>query len=138
MTGDRTSAPQRPVVRGATPRERAVPLLGYGTSFQVRVLRRDDEAVLLILFGELDVTSMAQFERVITEVVSGSPKELIFDLSQCQFMSAQGYAAIGDCSMEVPVRVRSRTDLASKVLAIYGYDRVTVATDRGPNVDLPC
>jgi anti-anti-sigma factor len=138
MTGDRTSAPQRPVVRGATLRERAVPLLGYGTSFQVRVLRRDDEAVLLILFGELDVTSMAQFERVITEVVSGSPKELIFDLSQCQFMSAQGYAAIGDCSMEVPVRVRSRTDLASKVLAIYGYDRVTVATDRGPNVDLPC
>jgi anti-anti-sigma regulatory factor len=138
VTGDRTSAPQRPVVRAATLRERAVPLLGYGTSFQVRVLRNDDEAVLLILFGELDVTSMVQFEQIITEVLSGSPKELIFDLSQSQFISAQGYAAIGHCSMEVPVRVRSRTALAAKVLAIYGYDRVTVATDRGPDVDLPC
>jgi anti-anti-sigma factor len=104
----------------------------------VRVVRRDDEAVVLLLFGELDITSMVQFERIIAEVLSRSPKELIFDLSQSQFISAQGYAVIGQCSLEVPVRVRSRTDLASKVLAIYGYDRVTMALDRGPDVDLPC
>ena len=63
---------------------------------------------------------------------------MIFDLSQSLFISAQGYAAIGDCSLEVPVRIRSRTDLLSKVLAIYGYDRVMIVTERGPDVDLPC
>ena len=101
----------------------------------MRVIRRDDESVVLLLLGELDVTSMVQFERMITVVLSGRPKELIFDLSQSLFISAQGYAAIGDCSLEVPVRLRSRTDLASKVLAIYGYNRVTVVIERGPDVD---
>ena len=81
---------------------------------------------------------MAHFEPVITEVLSANPKELIFDLTQCQFMSAQGYAAIGDCSSQVPVRLRSRTALAAKVLAIYGYERVTVLIERGPEVDVPC
>ena len=81
---------------------------------------------------------MSQFERVITKVLSANPKELIFDLTQSQFISAQGYAAIGHCSSEVPVRLRSRTSLAAKVLDIYGYDRVTVVTERGPDVDLPC
>ena len=89
-------------------------------------IRRDDGSVALLLLGDLDITSMAQFERMITEVLSGSPKELIFDLTQSQFISAQGYAAIGHCSLEVPV-VRSRTVLASKVLAIYGYEQVAIA-----------
>ena len=138
MIDDRALASRHSDARSSTLRNSAAPNLWYGTSFQIRVSRCDDGSLALLLLGDLDITSMVQFERAITEVLSGSPKELIFDLSQCQFMSAQGYAAIGDCSMEVPVRVRSRTDLASKVLAIYGYDRVTVATDRGPNVDLPC
>jgi hypothetical protein len=81
---------------------------------------------------------MVQFERMITEVLSGSPKELIFDLTRSQFISAQGYAAIGDCSLEVPVRVRSRTGLASKVLTIYGYERVAIAIGEEPDVNLPC
>jgi hypothetical protein len=81
---------------------------------------------------------MAQFERVITEVLSASPKELIFDLTQSQFISAQGYAAIGRCSSEVPVMLRSRTTLASKVLAIYGYERVEIAVEGEPDVKAPC
>ena len=46
---------------------------------------------------------MAQFEGMISEVLSENPKELIFDLTQSEFISAQGYAAIGRCSLEVPV-----------------------------------
>ena len=121
----------------ATLREGDVPKLWYGTLFQIRIVRVD-ESVTLVLLGELDITSMSQFERVITKVLSANPKELIFDLTQSQFVSAQGYAAIGHCSSEVPVRLRSRTSLAAKVLDIYGYDRVTVVTERGPDADLPC
>lgn len=115
-----------------------VPNLWYGTSFHIRVVRRDGKSVTLVLLGELDITSMVQFERVIIEVLAASPKELIFDLTQSQFISAQGYAAIGRCSSEVPVRLRSRTTLASKVLAIYGYERVEIAVEGEPDVKAPC
>ena len=121
----------------ATLRGSHVPNLRYGTSFHIRVVRRDDESVTLVLLGELDITSMVQFERVVTEVLSASPNELIFDLTQSQFISAQGYAAIGRCSSEVPVRLRSRTTLASKVLAIYGYERVEIAVEGEPDVKAP-
>ena len=60
----------------ATLRESHVPNLRYGTSYHIRVVRRDDESVTLVLLGELDITSMVQFERVITEVLSASPKEV--------------------------------------------------------------
>ena len=78
------------------------------------------------------------FKRIISEVLWDEPRELIFDLTQSQFVSAQGYAAIGHCSPEVPVRVRSRTALASKVLAIYGYERVEIAIEREPDVKVQC
>ena len=80
---------------------------------------------------------MAQFEQMIAEVLSGSPKELVFDLTRSQFISAQGYAAIGRCSSEVPVKLRSRTTLASKVLSIYGYERVEIAVEGEPDVKAP-
>jgi hypothetical protein len=81
---------------------------------------------------------MAQFERMITEVLSDSPKELIFDLTHSQFISAQGYAAIGHCSLVVPVLVRTTTDLASKVMAIYGYERVAIAVEGDPDRKPSC
>ena len=119
-------------------RERDVSNLRYGTSFHIRVVWRDDKSVTLVLLGELDVISMAQFERVIAKVLSASPKELIFDLTESQFVSAQGYAAIGHCTSEVAVRLRSRTALASKVLAAYGYERVEIAIERGPGLKVSC
>ena len=138
MIDDRALASRPSDARSSTLRNSEAPNLWYGTSFQIRVSRRDDGAVVLLLLGDLDITSMVQFERMITEVLQGSPKELIFDLTQSQFVSAQGYAAIGHCSLEVPVTVRSRTGLASKVLAIYGYERVAIAIEREPDVNQPC
>lgn len=44
---------------------------------------------MLDLIGELDVVSMARCERVIAEVFSGIPKELIFGVTQTQFMSVE-------------------------------------------------
>ena len=137
MIDDRALASRHSDARSSTLRNSAAPNLWYGTSFQIRVSRCDDGSVALLLLGDLDITSMVQFERAITEVLSGSPKELIFDLTQSQFISAQGYTAIGHCSLEVAVRVRSRTVLASKVLAIYGYEQVALAIERESDLTLP-
>jgi anti-anti-sigma regulatory factor len=122
----------------ATPPKSDVRNLQYGTSFHIRVVRRVDESVTLVLLGELDITSMEQFEQIIAEVLSARPKELIFDLRQSEFVSAEGYAAIGRCSSEVHVRLRSRTELASKVLTIYGYARVEIAVEGESDVKVPC
>lgn len=117
-------------MKSSTLRKNEALNLQYGNSFYVRVSHCDDESVVLLLLGELDVTSMEQFERTITDVLSGNPKALTFDLTKSQFISAQGYAAIGQCSLELPVKVLCRTRLASKVLAIYGYERVAIAVER--------
>ena len=109
------------------------PHLQYGTLFHVHVEHRDDESVLLLLLGELDVTSMETFERVVAEVLLSSPRALIFDLTRSEFISAQGFAAIGRCSSEVPVEIRSRTRLASRVLTVLGYEGVEVFVGQAPS-----
>jgi len=122
------------VSKSATLRTIDAPDLQYGTALHIRVTRCADGSSVVSLFGELDVTSMPQFDLVTSETLSSKPKEMIFDLTQCQFVSAQGYAAIGRCSLEVPVEVRSRSGLAARVFAVLGYDRVgsfTVPAARG-------
>ena len=71
---------------------------------------------------------MEQFEQALAEVMAESPPGLLFDLTECQFVSARGYAAMGRCSVTVPVEVRSRTGIASRVFTIFGYDRVATVT----------
>ena len=71
-------------------------------------------------------------------MLSSTPKALMFDLTQSQFVSAQGYDAIGRCSLEVPVEVRSRTGVAGRVFAALGYGRVDVVTVQRPEVDPWC
>ncbi len=71
---------------------------------------------------------MGQFEQALAEVMAESPPGVLFDLTECQFVSAQGYAAMGRCSVTTPVEVRSRTGIASRVFAIFGYDRVATVT----------
>ena len=104
---------------------------------QVRVFSHDGERVVLKLCGELDVVWMAQFERLIAEVLSGHPKELRFDVTEARFISVQGYAAMGRCSPGVRVTVRSRNELASRVLAMCGYDQVMTVMSQPPGRDAP-
>lgn len=129
---ERASASRRSGVSASTFRNSEGPSLQYGAALQIRVSRRDDDVSVVVLLGELDVTSMAQFESAIVELLSGEPKALIFDLTQSEFVSAQGYDAIGRCSLEVPVEVRSRTGVAARVLAVLGYEGVDAV--RGPAV----
>ena len=88
-----------------------------------------DDVIVVELFGELDVVSMDRFEGTVAELLSGQPRELLFDLIQSEFVCAQGYFVIGRCSAEVKVTVRSRTELSARVLALYGYEDVMVLTE---------
>lgn len=106
--------------------------LEYGSSIRIRIVRGDGKPVVLILRGELDLTGMGAFEHALRTAMEEPLIGLIVDLTDCQFISAQGYAAIGRCSLKTPVEVRSGTTLASRVFDIYGYDRVTTVTMQVP------
>jgi anti-anti-sigma regulatory factor len=98
--------------------------VGYGTSLQMRIVRGEGRPVALVLHGELDITSMPPFEEALAEVMAQHPSQLLIDLTECRFVSAQGYAAMGRCSASTSIEVRSRTDIARRVFTILGYDRV--------------
>ena len=67
------------------------PILHYGGAFAIRVIPSRDHVIVVELFGELDVVSMERFEGTVAEVLSGHPSELLFDLTQSEFVCAQGY-----------------------------------------------
>lgn len=102
--------------------------LHYGTSAHVRIDRSEDQSLVLVLLGELDVTSMTYFEGLLAEVMSQEPDRLVFDLTHAQFISAQAYDAIGRSSRATHVEVRSVSGLAARVLSAYGYE--TEVNDR--------
>jgi hypothetical protein len=104
----------------------------YGSSVRIRLVRDEGKPVVLLLRGELDLTCIGAFEQALRSAMAEPLSGLIVDLTDCQFVSAQGYAAIGRCSLKIPVEVRSGTTLASRVFDIYGYDRVTAVTVQVP------
>ena len=67
---------------------------------------------------------MAEFESHLASGPAREAHEIIFDISHAQFISADAFAAMGQCSLRAErVIVRSHTALASKVLKAFGYDR---------------
>ena len=68
--------------------------LQYGSTMQVRVVRQDGQPVVLLLEGELDITSMDSFERALAHVRPERETGITFDLRECTYMSVQGYEAM--------------------------------------------
>jgi anti-anti-sigma factor len=104
----------------------------YGSSVRIHIVRDDGQPVILILRGELDVPTMGALEQALRTAMEEPVIGLIVDLTDCQFISAQGYGAIGRCSLRTPVEVRSRTDIATRVFAAFGFDGVTTVTTSVP------
>jgi hypothetical protein len=100
--------------------------LQYGIAIRFRIVHPDSGSAVVVLAGELDVTSIVQFEQVLDELMAGNPKRITFDLTDVQFICVQGYDAIGRCSSKAAVEVRTRSDIAPRVLAMCGHERVTV------------
>lgn len=134
VTNEKAAGPRRAVGRSGAFGKTGDLNVHYGSSIRIRVAREDGKRVVLILRGELDLTSMAAFEQALSTAMREPLMELIVDLTGCQFVSAQGYAAIGRCSLRTPVEVRSGTTLASRVFDIYGYDGVTTVTTSAPTL----
>jgi hypothetical protein len=132
VTDGKTLSPRRGVGRAVPFGHGGELNVQYGSSIRIRIVRDAGQPVVLILRGELDLTCMGAFEQALRTATAEPMVGLIVDLTDCQFVSAQGYAAIGRCSLYTPVEVRSGTTLASRVLSIYGYDRVTTVTVHVP------
>jgi anti-anti-sigma regulatory factor len=93
-------------------------------AFRVTVANRGDEVVVQ-LFGELDLVTIAEFEGRLQSVLDSNPARLTFDVTSAGFISAEGYAVIGGSSRVVQhVIVRSLTALPSKVFGVLGYEDV--------------
>jgi anti-sigma B factor antagonist len=54
----------------------------------------EDDAVVLSLRGELDLTSAPLFERELLAAESGKPRRVIIDLSGLEFMDSTGLRAL--------------------------------------------
>jgi hypothetical protein len=86
--------------------------------------------VALLLVGEIDLMSMAAFEMTVGDIVAAKPSHLTFDARSCGFVSVSGLALIGECSQTIEkVTVYTKTDLASRVLGLLGYENVDCLRD---------
>ncbi len=56
--------------------------------------RTDGDSLVLLLQGELDLTSAPSFEREIHEVEASSPGRIVLDLSRLDFMDSTGLRAL--------------------------------------------
>jgi anti-sigma B factor antagonist len=56
--------------------------------------RTEDDRLVLSLRGELDLTSVPQFERELREAETTSPSRLVIDLSGLDFMDSTGLRAL--------------------------------------------
>jgi hypothetical protein len=105
-------------------------MMGRGTAsvggaFRAEVLLRGGGFVVVDLFGELDVVSMAKFETALELSLSGSPEIVIVDVSRTGFICGAGYRAIGRCSLQVKrLVVCCRGSFAEKMLGVLGYEDV--------------
>ncbi len=54
----------------------------------------EDDAVVLVLRGELDLTSASLFERELLEAEQSNPRRVIIDLSGLEFMDSTGLRAL--------------------------------------------
>lgn len=105
------------------------PILHYGGLFRLRVIPNRDDVVVIEVIGELDVVSMDRFEQTVADQLNDHPRELVFDVTQAQFICAQAFCVMGTCCAEVKVTIRSRSDLAGRVLALYGHDDVAILVE---------
>jgi anti-anti-sigma factor len=72
--------------------------------------RREGDAVVVALNGELDLASAPDLERELREAESGHPSRVVIDLSGLGFMDSTGLQAL--------LRTRERADAGTYQLAL--------------------
>jgi anti-sigma B factor antagonist len=54
----------------------------------------DGERCVLVLAGEMDLSSAPAFERAVAEVLDGPMRELVLDLRGLEFLDSTGFRAV--------------------------------------------
>jgi anti-sigma B factor antagonist len=91
--------------------------------------KTDGKEVVLILQGELDLTSAPVFEREARAAEVTNPERLIIDLSGLEFMDSTGLRAL------LLARERARTDGQHKLLLRRGPRQVQRVLELTKTVD---
>lgn len=91
------------------------------------------DAVVLHLQGELDVSTEAQFLDAMSTAMAAPGKTIVVDLAALSFVDSTGISAFmaAWCSAMIEGRtlcLRHPTRLVGKVLCITGFDRVLLKT----------
>jgi hypothetical protein len=105
------------------PDGRADGFLDDASYLRVQLDRRAE--VSLSLVGAIDQVSNGSFQVAVKDALADRPDHLTFDALSCDFISIQGFALIGKCSLTIEkVTLSTQTDLAQRVLRILGFDDV--------------
>lgn len=62
--------------------------------FDAHVTRRDDGAILVEVTGDLDLSTLAQFESALDGRLDGKPELVVLDLRELTFLDSSGLRAM--------------------------------------------
>lgn len=91
-------------------------------------VHRDDERGLVVVEGEVDLTTVDRFEGHLLDACHRAPEDLVVDLAATTFLSARGSAVLALCGQELAARdrrlvVRGAGRLVRRALELYGLPR---------------
>jgi anti-sigma B factor antagonist len=80
---------------------------------------------IVVLAGELDISTAGSLEKIVVSVVSGSPTRLIFDLSELRFVDSAGIAVLVGAAKKVQtINLRNPSSIVARVIELTGLEGV--------------
>ena len=98
--------------------------------FRVDIIGAAGRVVLVTLYGELDLSSLPDFEATIETLNCMSHDQVVIDLRQAHFISVDGYAIIGQLApRHRELTIYAEGTMTSQVLGLLGcgqYRNITI------------
>jgi anti-anti-sigma factor len=80
---------------------------------------------IIVLSGELDMSTAGPLEQTVASVMAGLPARLIFDLSELRFMDSAGIAVLVGATKKVDtVNLRNPSPIVARVIELTGLSDV--------------
>lgn len=103
-----------------------------GLDFRAGILQVSPQKVVLGVSGEVDISNQDEFEAALSSMMATRARSAVIEASDCSFISLQGFAAIGRCSLGLDrLTLRTRLLVARRVLDLLGFHNV-VCLPAGP------
>ncbi len=100
------------------------------------VVTKETDRVIVEVIGRVDTTTAPEFQKLVTEVMTEKPKQLLLDCAQLEYISSAGLRALLIIAKTakaagINVRLCALTDFVVDVLATSGFDSFfEIAKDR--------